>query len=53
MLAADTTIDIALAVAVEAAEIEVAPDLQHPRASSPTGFGIVIARLASRPSTSR
>jgi hypothetical protein len=53
ILEAGTTTAIVLAVVAVAAEAEAAPDRQHPEASSPTVFGIVIARHAYRPSISK
>jgi hypothetical protein len=53
ILEAGTTTAIILAVVAVAAEAEAAPDRQHLEASSPTVFGIAIARHDYLPNISK
>jgi hypothetical protein len=53
MVEADTTIAIVPAAVLVAVEAEALPDLQRRKASLPMVSGIVTARLASLPSTSK
>jgi hypothetical protein len=53
MLEADTTTAIVPAAVLVAVKAEALPDLQHRKVSLPMVSGIVTARLASPPSTSK